>query len=549
MEAKNKTIQYSLIFLTFFLITFFSTSSLWAATYYVAQSAAGGNTGADCANAKSLSWFNSNGDDGDTAVLCDGTYTTQIAPSNSGSSGNPITYIADNQYGAIISTRSLGSNLSGKSYIILDGLYFNDCGYRWILITNGDYNIIQNCKFYDSNAWTGLLLEYGSHYNKIIDNIFEDAPASGNNNGTSPADFIGLVAENSNYNVVEGNTFGDCKHNIMFIDKGNHTVIRCNTFQNQYHTGLNLNDDGPNLIENNYFYDQGNHAGDNPIIDKPNMRNNPGIQLNGTYNIIRRNIFDNNGSGISQSTYALANTEANYNMVYNNTINKGVIPLYGEAVDANYMVGNIYKNNIFTNAERSTFPGDSYPEPFNLNYRDNNGGSNRFYNNCSYGQNDHRFRNYTPYTFAEIISKYSTIYPSGNITTDPKYTNAANRNFTLQGSSPMIDAGAWLTTITNSTASGVSSFVVDDSRYFYDGWGIQGETGDIIKTQNGEVTTIQSINYDTHTITVSPAIHIVKGEGLALNYSGSAPEIGAYEYGASDIVSPPKELKIKNSQD
>ena len=113
----------------------------------------------------------------------------------------------------------------------------------------------------------------------------------------------------------------------------------------------------------------------------------------------------------------------------------------------------------------------------------------------------------------------------------------------------MIDAGAWLTTITNSTASGVSSFVVDDSRYFYDGWGIPGETGDIIKTQNGEVTTIQSINYDTHTITVSPAIHIVKGEGLALNYSGSAPEIGAYEYGASDIVSPPKELKIKNSQD
>ena len=473
---------------------------------------------------------------GDVVCLRGGTYSERIEPSNSGSSGNPITYIADNQYGAIISTNSHGANLSGKSYIILDGLYFNNCGHRWILITNGDYNIIQNCKFYDANAWTGILLEYGSDYNKIIDNIFEDAPASGNNNGTSPADFIGLCNSiNNNYNVIEGNTFGDCNHNIMFIDFGDHTIIRGNAFQNQYHTGLNLNDDGPNLIENNYFYDQGKYTGSAPIPDKPDMRNNPGIQLNGTYNIIRKNTFDNNGSGISQSTYASANTEASYNRVYNNTMNKGITPLYGEAVDANYMVNNTYKNNTFTNPEASSYPGDSYPEPFNLNYRDNNGTGNRFYNNCSYGQNVHRYRNYTPYTFAEIISQFPTNFPSGNITTDPKYTNVSNRDFTLQSDSSLIDAGTFLTIITSPTVNSQTSFTVDDAGYFYDGWGMPGEAGDIIKTENGQVTTIQSINYDTNTITVSPAINIIKNEGIALNYSGSAPDIGAFEFTGINI--------------
>ena len=110
------------------------------------------------------------------------------------------------------------------------------------------------------------------------------------------------------------------------------------------------------------------------------------------------------------------------------------------------------------------------------------------------------------------------------------FTNANSRNFTLRSSSPMIDAGAFLTTVTSTTASGRTAFIVDDAAYFYDGWGIPGETGDKIKTEHGQVTTIQTIDYDTHTITVSPAINIVNGEGVALNYFGSAPDIGAFEY-------------------
>jgi len=73
---------------------------------------------------------------------------------------------------------------------------------------------------------------------------------------------------------------------------------------------------------------------------------------------------------------------------------------------------------------------------------------------------------------------------------------------------------------------------------FFDGWNIYGEVGDTIKTESRQVTTIQSINYDTNTLTVSPSINIVQGEGLSLYYEGSAPDIGAFEYvGDSQIPS------------
>ena len=534
MEAKKKIVQCSLIISTFFLFAFYSASSLWAADYYVAQSSAGNSNGSICGNAKSLSWFNSNASAGDTAILCDGSFTTQIAPSKSGTSGSPITYIADNQYSAVISTRSYGADLTNKSYIVIDGLYFNDCGSRWLQMVNSDYCIIQNNKFYDGNAWNGVRLADGADYNKILNNIFEDAPASGNANGTSPADFIGFTgSSDSSYNVIEGNVFGNCYHDIIFLDHGDHNVFRGNSFQNTYHTGLNLNDDGPNLVENNYFYDQGLNAGDSPPPVFPNMINNPAIQMNGTYNIIRKNILDNNGSGIMVVTYGGANTEAYYTRAYNNTVNKGIVPLYGEAVDTYYLIGNIFKNNIFTNSYKSNFPGDNYPEPYEIKYRDNNGADNRFYNNNAWGTSgDYRYRSTTQSTFAAISSAFGKEFPSGsiNLSVDPKYMDAANRDFSLQPGSPMIDAGTWLTTITSGTASGVSSFVVDDSRYFYDGWGIPEETGDIIKTENGKVTTIISIDYETNTIKVSPAINTVNGEGLALSYSGSAPDIGAHEY-------------------
>ena len=124
-----------------------------------------------------------------------------------------------------------------------------------------------------------------------------------------------------------------------------------------------------------------------------------------------------------------------------------------------------------------------------------------------------------------------------------KPVGSSEYSMPIKSISPAIDTGAYLTTITSNSGTG-TSFVVADALYFYDGWGISGETGDVIGTESGKVTTIQTIDYSSRRITVEPAINFVRGEGVALDYCGSRPDVGVHEYGSaaseSDFRSPQK---------
>lgn len=102
---------------------------------YVAQAAAGADTGASCAAAHSATWFNTSGNwgaaatvaPGDTVHLC-GTFTgtggsTMLTVQASGTSGNPITVLWETD--AILTAPYWGVTgairCSGKSYITIDG--------------------------------------------------------------------------------------------------------------------------------------------------------------------------------------------------------------------------------------------------------------------------------------------------------------------------------------------------------------------------------------------------------------------------------------------
>ena len=146
-----------------------------------------------------------------------------------------------------------------------------------------------------------------------------------------------------------------------------------------------------------------------------------------------------------------------------------------------------------------------------------------------------------------IKAYYTDHFPdSSNIDSNPLFANASNNDLTLQDNSPCIDSGVWLTNIKSSDGSGIS-FVVDDARYFYSGW-IHGENGDLVKTESGQNATITDIDYITNKITVSNSISWTQNEGIALNYSGNAPDIGAYEYGGTSPSKPgpPNGLRIIN---
>ena len=140
--------------LVIFATILLMAGSAWGADYYAAVSDVGaGNctVGNECDLAQAIAAATSAGD---TVHLLAGTYTTQIAPAASGSDGSPITFqikAGEAEYSAIISTSSIGALLDGDDWIVIDGLYFNNTGSHWIQLKNqADYNIIQNCKFYDA---------------------------------------------------------------------------------------------------------------------------------------------------------------------------------------------------------------------------------------------------------------------------------------------------------------------------------------------------------------------------------------------------------------
>ena len=116
-----------------FLIAGFSS----ATDIYIAQNAAGGNTGADCADAHAVTWFNTSSNwgsgssqigPGTTVHLC-GTFTAPAGSSGylsfrgSGTSGSPITLLFES--GAVLTAPYWGSgaaiNTNGHSYVTIDG--------------------------------------------------------------------------------------------------------------------------------------------------------------------------------------------------------------------------------------------------------------------------------------------------------------------------------------------------------------------------------------------------------------------------------------------
>lgn len=130
-------IRIAVTVLVFFLATFSVVPFAHTSDVYIAQNAAGGNTGTSCTNAHSAAWFNSNATGGNTYHLC-GTFTgtagsTVLTPPNSGSAGNPL--VIRFEQGAVLQAPYWGTNgaiyINGLSYITIDGDYTGStaCGY------------------------------------------------------------------------------------------------------------------------------------------------------------------------------------------------------------------------------------------------------------------------------------------------------------------------------------------------------------------------------------------------------------------------------------
>jgi len=140
MKFQFNNSQKIIIFLVLFFGIFGLAKSSHAADIYIAQTAAGNNSGSDCANAHAATWFNASGNwanpkqlgkigPGDIVHLC-GTISNPMIVQASGSSASPITIYFEPS--AKISMPACPSSVmgyppsgcldtNGNSWLVIDG--------------------------------------------------------------------------------------------------------------------------------------------------------------------------------------------------------------------------------------------------------------------------------------------------------------------------------------------------------------------------------------------------------------------------------------------
>ncbi len=427
---------------------------------------------------------------GDTVLLRAGAYVEPLVPARSGNPGQFITYTNFPGEAVVIGgVDGPAISLSSKEYLVIDNLAVTD-SLGWGRVEASKHIIIRNVRFARAKAHgtTGGLKFVKSSFNKVLNSRFD----AGNDS---------LVLQESDRNLVQGNGFNGARHSLLSIRCGSFNVIRGNRFHNTDQKAAEIYDcegtsDAPvkldatkrNLFENNEF----SHT----KASSRDYRYN-GIQFSGQGGIVRKNVFyDNQGGALNFQVYSKESLYNNRNHVYNNTFynNRCYGLVASNAGDPGRYYGNIVKNNIF-------------------------------YRNADCGGGDGQT--------AVGNSRAVKFESNAVVKASPMFENEAARNLRLASGSPMIDAGSFATRTAGQGAGTVMA--VEDAGYFYDGFGIPGESGDAVRLEGQSATArIAEIDYEKNLLKLDRPLSWNGRQNLHIEYFGVRPDMGAYEQGSSE---------------
>lgn len=541
-----------IIRIIFLILTMLNFNSVIAKEFFISPGGDDNNPGTVRLPWKTINKANQLLQPGDIVYLRQGRYQETIAPINDGTQQAPIVYSGYGHEVAVIHSRPNGAYMSGRSYIIIEKLHFENCNYFIRSYPDGfDHCIIRECIMNRQTGWCGIEIGDGSSFNKILNNYIASAGIEG--------DCIHIGKDEigeqfgAQYNLVANN---ECFGAL-------HGGICCAGDKTQF-----------NIIRNNYVHD----IGDNAIatgafaqwtLIEGNRIYNPGtdydgasaMQIRSENTIIRFNIMYRdsdqdieNGAAalVLQSTRELPFVR--YNKIYHNVIyNFGQENTQWHGVqladfNAEIQFGpNIFKNNIIYKNGRSKEIGYqvAYTRSTTTPPVD------RFEGNLIRQEKaDETVIYFFEYnraklTLQQAIQQYPTIFLASNIDASPLFIAEQDYDFRLQETSPCIDAGSFLT---RTTSAGSGDIIpVADAGYFCDGWRVA--EADLIKIGQRPPVQIVAVDYFRHLITINKSIDWQPGEPVSLSYDGAAPDIGAFEYcqpGDAHAPHPPQNIKLSN---
>ncbi len=533
------------------MLTLAAAAMLAATEYHVSPEGDDRADGSARTPWKTLAKVNAELKPGDSATFLPGRYPGCISPAASGAKDRPIVYRSRLPGQAVITGgegRDGGNPaqgavfLTGGKYIEIDGFAFAVAPKAsWMRITDAEFIRVRNSSFDGCEIYNPIDCR-NVRYSRFENLRF--TRGLNTHNGFVHCDMWNNYR--SSYNVYDGFHISRFGHRPLgFAPDCPYNVVRNSIFDCRWGRNFEFFSTPFILMEKCFVTNSYDGSGSADGRSKIFFQNS----------IFRRNVmFRNWAAPLVFNSYkdsyqhdmihVLKNNRFYFNTFYRNQ--DAGIELYeywGKDVNYPTLVDNKFVNNIFT---ESNLDGDRLA--FLVDGSRELDRSNLIYRNLLSGSaDDFVFKFGKPEGLVLTLAEAEKKYPGqifDNLAFDPGFVDPARDDFRLKAGSRAIDAGIPLARTVEAATGKVIK--VSDAAFFYDGFGIPGETGDELMIGPGrQLARVTGRDLKENTLHLDREVTVAKGDAVTLRYEGKAPDLGAYESGGANNPGPiPVELRI-----